>query len=91
MKLNYLIQEIKSIITESINISENDYPFIKYFTFSKYKRKFEKGFEFKIKIYILNSYYLNQGNSENIQYLSLLIPFTLYMINRHSYIKERCK
>ena len=28
MKLNYLIQEIKSIITESINISENDYPFI---------------------------------------------------------------
>ena len=42
MKLNYLIQEIKSIITESINISENDYPFIKYFTFSKYKRKIWK-------------------------------------------------
>ena len=42
MKLNYLIQEIKSIITESINISENEHPLIKYFTFSKYKRKFWK-------------------------------------------------
>ena len=59
--------------------------------FQNTKERFERGFEFKIKIYILNSYYLNQGNSENIQYLSLLIPFTLYMINRHSYIKERCK
>ena len=39
MKLNYLIQEIKSIIIESIKISENEHPLIKYFTFSKYKRK----------------------------------------------------
>ena len=59
--------------------------------FQNTKERFERGFEFKIKIYILNSYYLNQGNSEKIQYLSLLNPFTLYMINRHSYIKERCK
>ncbi len=106
IKLNYSIQEIqivsnKSIITESINpinISENDYPLIKYFTFSKYptKERFEKGFELlqnKNLYPVLNSYFnhLNQGDSEKIQYLSLLNPFTLYMINRHSYIKERCK
>ena len=100
IKLNYSIQEIqivsnKSIITESINpinISENDYPLIKYFTFSKYptKERFERGFELiqnKNLYPVLNSYYdyLNQGHSEKIQYLSLLNPFTLYMINRHSY------
>ena len=106
MKVNYSIQEIqtlsnKSIITETINpinIPENDYPLIKYFTFSKYptKERFEKGFELlqnKNLYPVLNSYfnYLNQGDSEKIQYLSLLNPFTLYMRNRHSYIKERCK
>ena len=59
---------------------------IKYFTFSKYptKERFERGFEL---IQNKNLYYdyLNQGHSEKIQYLSLLNPFTLYMINRHSY------
>ena len=100
IKSNNNIQEIqtlsnKSIITESINpinIPENDYPLIKYFTFTKYptKKSFEKAFELlqNKNIYpVLNSYftYLNQGDFEKIQYLSLLNPFTLYMINRHSY------
>ena len=64
--------------------------------FQNTKERFERGFELiqnKNLYPVLNSYYdyLNQGHSEKIQYLSLLNPFTLYMINRHSYIKERCK
>ena len=89
----------KSIITERVDycfISEEEYPFLKYFTFSNYpiKEEFEKNFEEiinKNNYPVINSfikcYY--EGDEEKIQNLPLINPFSLYMINRYSYNTTR--
>ena len=91
-----LIQESnKSIITEKVDyflMSEEKYPLLKYFTFSNYptREQFENNFDEiinKNNFPVINSFikFYNEGEEEKIQNLPLINPFSLYMINRHSY------
>ena len=92
-ELNYVSN--KSIITENVDYSfipQKEYPLLKYFTFTNYpiREKFETKFEEirnKNIFPVINSFikFYNEGEEEKIQNLPLINPFSLYMINRHSY------
>jgi hypothetical protein len=104
IKENKNIQEInqesnKSIITEKVDVflmSEEKYPLLKYFTFSNYptRAQFENNFDEitnKNNFPVINSFIkcYNEGEEEKIKNLPLINPFSLYMINRHSYNSTR--